>query len=96
MAAERVNDTGSPIWTHGSTEVCHTGAWRTQIPAYINPPAPCHSACPVDGNIALWIQHVKEKDYHGAWVTLADNNPYPAIAGIHLGVRRCYGLCEIH
>lgn len=79
----------SPVWTNGTTEVYHTGTWRNSIPAYINPPSPCHSACPVDGNIALWIQQIKEKDYHGAWLTLTDNNPYPAIAG-----RICHHPCE--
>ena len=79
----------SPVWTTGSTEVYHTGTWRNQIPKYINPPSPCHSACPVNGNIALWIQQIKEKDYYGAWVTLTDNNPYPCIAG-----RICHHPCE--
>ncbi len=79
----------SPVWTTGTTEVYHTGTWRNFIPAYINPPSPCHSACPVGGNIALWIQQIKEKDYHAAWITLTDNNPYPAIAG-----RICHHPCE--
>lgn len=79
----------SPVWTTGTTEVYHTGTWRNQIPKYINPPSPCHSACPVDGNIALWIQQIREQDYYGAWVTLTDNNPFPCIAG-----RICHHPCE--
>jgi NADPH-dependent glutamate synthase beta subunit-like oxidoreductase len=43
----------------------------------------------VNGNIALWIQQIKEHDYYGAWVTLTTNNPYPAIAG-----RICHHPCE--
>jgi len=79
----------SPVWTTGTTEVYHTGTWRSQIPKYINPPSPCHSACPVDGNIALWIRQIREQDYYGAWVTLTDNNPFPCIAG-----RICHHPCE--
>lgn len=79
----------SPLWTSGTSEVNHTGTWRSEVPAYVNPPSPCHSACPVGGNIALWIQQAKEKDYYGAWVTLTENNPYPSIAG-----RICHHPCE--
>ena len=84
-----MSQAGSPVWTTGTTEVYHAGTWRSQIPKYINPPSPCHSACPVDGNIALWIQQIKERDYYGAWVTLTENNPYPGIAG-----RICHHPCE--
>jgi NADPH-dependent glutamate synthase beta subunit-like oxidoreductase len=79
----------SPIWTSGTSEVYHTGTWRSAIPKYINPPSPCHSACPVDGNIALWIHQIKEKEYHKAFDTLAINNPFPCIAG-----RICHHPCE--
>ncbi len=79
----------SPVWTTGTTEVYHTGTWRNAIPDYINPPSPCKTACPVGGNIALWIQQIKEKDYIGAWETLTENNPFPAIAG-----RICHHPCE--
>ncbi len=79
----------SPMWTTGTTEVYHTGTWRKAIPDYINPPSPCKTACPVGGNIALWIQQIKEKDYSGAWETLTTNNPFPAIAG-----RICHHPCE--
>jgi len=80
---------GSPVWTSGTTEVYHTGAWGNQIAGYFNPPSPCHTACPVAGNIALWIQQIKERDYFGAWVTLTDNNPFPCVAG-----RICHHPCE--
>ena len=89
-----MNDPGSgnpdsPIWTSGKTDIYRTGTWRSAVPDYVNPPSPCHSACPVDGNIALWIQQIKEGDYHGAWLSLTDNNPFPAIAG-----RICHHPCE--
>jgi len=66
-----------------------TGTWRSELPNYLNTPSPCHNACPVNGNIATWIQEVKAKDYHAAWLTLMDNNPFPAIAG-----RICHHPCE--
>jgi len=84
-----MNTAASPVWTSGTTEVNHTGTWRSRVPAYINPPSPCHSACPVNGNIALWIQQIKENDYRGAWFTLVENNPFPAVTG-----RVCHHPCE--
>lgn len=79
----------SPIWTTGTTEVVHTGTWRSKIPHYFNPPSPCHNSCPLDGNIAVWIQQVRQKDYYDAWVTLTNNNPIPAVIG-----RICHHPCE--
>jgi len=46
------------IWTTNTTEVIKTGSWRVALPEYVNLPAPCHNACPVDGNIAAWIRHI--------------------------------------
>jgi NADPH-dependent glutamate synthase beta subunit-like oxidoreductase len=43
----------------------------------------------VGGRIAEWIHQVLGQDYYGAWMTLADNNPFPAIAG-----RICHHPCE--
>lgn len=84
-----MNNAPSPIWTHSTTEVNMTGTWRSQLPDYQKSPSPCHNACPVNGNIATWIQQVKAKDYYAAWLTLMDNNPFPAIAG-----RVCHHPCE--
>jgi NADPH-dependent glutamate synthase beta subunit-like oxidoreductase len=84
-----MNEVATPIWTTGSTEERKTGTWRSNIPNYQNLPSPCLSACPVDGDIALWIQQVKEKEYQEAWLTLMDNNPFPSIAG-----RICHHPCE--
>jgi len=77
------------IWTTQTTEVVKTGSWRLALPEYVNPPAPCHIACPVDGNIAIWIQHIEKRNYRDAWLTLIDNNPFPAITG-----RICHRPCE--
>ncbi len=77
------------IWTNQSSEVIKTGSWRLAIPTYVNPPAPCHNACPVGGNIAVWIQSVREQAFKDAWLTLIDNNPFPAVTG-----RICHRPCE--
>lgn len=79
----------SPLWTTNTSEVRITGTWRNAVPDYRTAPSPCHGACPVNGEIATWIQQVKNKDYRGAWLTLVENNPFPAIAG-----RICHHPCE--
>jgi len=85
-----MTDTPSPLWTTRTTEINNTGTWRSLLPDYRSTPSPCHNACPVHGNIAVWIQQLKAKDYHSAWLTLMENNPFPAIAG-----RICHHPCEI-
>lgn len=79
----------SPLWTHLTSESRITGTWRSALPNYQNQPSPCLGACPVNGRIADWIKQVKDGDHYGAWVTLVDNNPFPAIAG-----RICHHPCE--
>jgi len=78
-----------PIWTTGTTESLKTGTWRAALPVYQEPPSPCHLACPVEGRIAQWMQQALARDWHGAWLTLTDNNPFPAIVG-----RVCHHPCE--
>ena len=84
-----MNNQQSPLWTTGNSEARMTGTWRSAMPNYSTTPSPCLGACPVDGRIAEWIGQVKDEDYYGAWLTLADNNPFPAIAG-----RICHHPCE--
>ncbi|MCV0427989.1 MAG: FAD-dependent oxidoreductase [Roseibium sp.] len=79
----------SPLWTHLTSENRVTGTWRSALPNYQNQPSPCLGACPVNGRIAEWIKQVKDGDLRDAWVTLTDNNPFPAIAG-----RICHHPCE--
>jgi NADPH-dependent glutamate synthase beta subunit-like oxidoreductase len=76
-------------WTTGSTEVFKTGTWRAALPEHIHAPSPCHAACPVEGDIAEWIGRARERDFRGAFETLARHNPFPAIAG-----RVCHHPCE--
>lgn len=84
-----MNQTVRAIWTTESTEIIKTGSWRLALPVYVNLPAPCHKACPVDGNIAVWIQSIENQAYQDAWLTLIDNNPFPAVTG-----RICHRPCE--
>ncbi len=79
----------STLWTDALSENRLTGTWRNETPDYRNLPSPCLGACPVSGRIADWIGKVEKKDYRGAWETLVDNNPFPAIAG-----RICHHPCE--
>lgn len=60
------------------------------MPEYHTAPSPCRGACPVGGRIAEWIHQVGNGDMFGAWQTLTDNNPFPAIAG-----RICHHPCEV-
>jgi len=78
-----------PTWTTGTTEAIRTGTWRAALPAYRKAPSPCHLACPVNGDIARWMQQAGQGDWHGAWTTLAEHNPFPAVAG-----RVCHHPCE--
>lgn len=84
-----MNEQLSPLWTHLTSESRLTGTWRSALPNYQNQPSPCLGACPVSGRIAEWIKQVKDGDVFGAFQTLADNNPFPAIAG-----RICHHPCE--
>lgn len=76
-------------WTTGSTDVIKTGTWRASLARHIKAPAPCHGACPVNGDIAEWIGLACARDFHASWQVLARHNPFPAIAG-----RICHHPCE--
>ena len=88
-----MNKPAPAIWTTQTTEVVKTGSWRVALPAYVDPPAPCHNACPVDGNIAVWIRQVQSQEFKEAWLTLIDNNPFPAVTG-RICHRPCEGTCN--
>lgn len=76
-------------WTTGSTAAIKTGTWRAALARHIKAPAPCHQACPVNGDIAEWIGLARGGDFHAAWQVLARHNPFPAVAG-----RICHHPCE--
>ncbi len=76
-------------WTTGSTEAIKTGTWRASLAKHIKAPAPCHGACPVNGDIAEWIGLARGRDFRASWQVLARHNPFPSIAG-----RICHHPCE--
>lgn len=76
-------------WTTGSTAAIKTGTWRAALARHIKAPAPCHQACPVNGDIAEWIGLARTRDFHAAWQVLTRHNPFPSIAG-----RICHHPCE--
>ena len=77
------------IWTTGYTDILSTGTWRNAVAVHQKKDAPCYGACPVDGNIPVWVQQARNNDFLGAWQTLVENNPIPATIG-----RTCHHPCE--
>ena len=77
------------IWTTGSTAAIKTGTWRAALAVHVQAPAPCHAACPVNGDIAEWIGQARARDFAAAWQTLSRHNPFPAVIG-----RICHHPCE--
>jgi len=92
MNAPLSTATARPIpstWTTGSTTAIMTGTWRASLATHIKAPAPCHGACPVNGDIAEWIGLARARDFHASWQVLVRHNPFPSIAG-----RICHHPCE--
>jgi len=73
----------------GSSLANRTGAWRTQLPVYVDRMPPCNQACPAGENIQQWLYHAESGDYEAAWRQLMRDNPLPAVMG-----RVCYHPCE--
>jgi NADPH-dependent glutamate synthase beta subunit-like oxidoreductase len=67
----------------------NTGTWRNAIAVHQKKSAPCHGACPVDGEIPVWIEQLRSGDFREAWLTLVEHNPIPAAIG-----RTCHHPCE--
>jgi NADPH-dependent glutamate synthase beta subunit-like oxidoreductase len=67
----------------------NTGTWRTAVAVHQKKPAPCFGACPVDGEIPVWVHQARSNDFFGAWQTLVAHNPIPAAIG-----RTCHHPCE--
>ena len=77
------------IWTTGYTDILNTGTWRNAVAIHQKKPAPCYGACPVDGDIPVWVSQARSNDYYLAWQTLVEHNPIPATIG-----RTCHHPCE--
>ncbi len=85
----RSDNRAPSIWTTGWTDVLNTGTWRNAIAVHQKRPAPCHGACPVDGEIPVWVQLARNEQFEAAWQALVENNPMPATIG-----RTCHHPCE--
>jgi NADPH-dependent glutamate synthase beta subunit-like oxidoreductase len=66
-----------------------TGPVRLQQPVFVDSIPPCNHACPAGENIQAWLDKAQAGDFEGAWRTLVQDNPLPAIHG-----RVCYHPCE--
>lgn len=77
------------IWTTGYTDILSTGTWRNAVAVHQKKPAPCYGACPVDGDIPVWVHQARSNDFFQAWRTLVEHNPIPATIG-----RTCHHPCE--
>ena len=73
----------------GSSLANHTGSWRNKRPVYVDRLPPCNNACPAGEDIQGWLYMAESGDYQGAWRSLIQNNPLPAVMG-----RVCYHPCE--
>ena len=84
-----MNNVPSPVWSDRTSAARLTGTWRSALPDYRTLPSPCLAACPVNGRIAEWMHALAQKDVRSAWLTLMDNNPFPAVIG-----RICHHPCQ--
>ncbi|MEO0131901.1 MAG: NAD(P)-binding protein [candidate division WOR-3 bacterium] len=72
-----------------STLLNRTGSWRTFRPIYENKTPPCNYRCPVHEKIPIYCDYLKRGLIKEAYLTIIENNPFPAITG-----RVCYHPCE--
>lgn len=80
---------GFTLWTTKNSLFRDTGSWRSALPVHEWRPSPCHVACPAGGNIPLWVRQLNQGAYEAAWLTIASQNPLPAVTG-----RVCHHPCE--
>ncbi len=66
-----------------------TGPFPLLKPVYQNHMPPCNHACPTGENIQEWLSFAQNGEFNRAWMSLIQNNPFPAISG-----RICYHKCE--
>ena len=73
----------------GTSMQFKTGTWRVQRPVHRSLNAPCHCACPAGEDPQAYISRLDQGDLRGAWETLVQANPLPAVTG-----RVCPHPCE--
>jgi 2-oxoacid:acceptor oxidoreductase gamma subunit (pyruvate/2-ketoisovalerate family) len=58
-----------------------TGAWRTQVPAYLAHPAPCNAACPAGNDVVGFVQALARDGVDAAARVLLETQPLPSVCG---------------
>jgi 2-oxoacid:acceptor oxidoreductase gamma subunit (pyruvate/2-ketoisovalerate family) len=79
-----------PLTDHheGPAPGLHTGSWRSQLPRYVAPEAPCVSACPAGNDVVGFVQALAREGEDAAAEILARTTPLAAVCG-----RVCPGYC---
>lgn len=72
-----------------STRELVTGAWRTVRPVRPLRASPCNLDCPAGTDVRAWLRLAADGDIEGAWRTMLEHNPLPAVCG-----RVCHHPCE--
>lgn len=58
-----------------------TGEWRFLTPQRVSRVSPCRQGCLLEGEIPLWLEAVKKKNWQEAWQIMSRYNPFPALTG---------------
>ena len=79
-----------PHHVEGPAPALKTGAWRSQMPRYISPVAPCSAECPAGNDVVGFIQALAVEDEAQAAELLGATNPLAGVCG-----RVCPGFCML-
>jgi 2-oxoacid:acceptor oxidoreductase gamma subunit (pyruvate/2-ketoisovalerate family) len=58
-----------------------TGDWSTQVPAYVEPPAPCNVSCPAGNDVVGFVQALHKGGIEDAAAFLFETQPLPSVCG---------------
>jgi 2-oxoacid:acceptor oxidoreductase gamma subunit (pyruvate/2-ketoisovalerate family)/2-oxoacid:acceptor oxidoreductase delta subunit (pyruvate/2-ketoisovalerate family) len=76
--------------TEGPTTGLKTGSWRTQLPRYLDHPAPCNAFCPAGNDVITFIQTLLKEGEEAAAKVLRRTQPLASVCG-----RVCPAPCMI-
>ena len=79
-----------PLVDHreGPAPGLRTGNWKSQLPQYVTPEAPCISACPAGNDVVGFVQALATEGEQAAAEILARTTPLAGVCG-----RVCPGYC---
>lgn len=79
-----------PLTEHhiGPAPGLKTGTWRSQMPRYLTPEAPCTHACPAGNDVVGFVQALARDGEEAAAEILSRTTPLAAVCG-----RVCPGYC---